>query len=172
MAVGEQGIVPDGTDVHLRHLRKWQSQPPLGADRSLEVRQSATFTFSYRRDVHAPPCPLSDPLVKDSSSVPSAWTYRTGSPGREQGRSGFLLKPMPSTPECWTVRHFSQANPAGPGRASVPALLRTLANAIEALGPVEIQDVVIESEMTEHGFRRSRAEPDDQFRSGDGPDPR
>ncbi|MEU6845591.1 hypothetical protein ABZ930_27320 [Streptomyces sp. NPDC046716] len=29
--------------------------------------------------------------------------------------------------------------------------MRRLADAIEALGPAEIQDVVIESEMTEHG---------------------
>ncbi|MFJ2721725.1 hypothetical protein [Streptomyces sp. NPDC087437] len=62
---------------------------------------------------------------------------------------------MTSSPEYWTVRHFSQANPAGPGCDSVPALLRRLADSIKALGPVEIQDVVIESEMTEHGPWRS-----------------
>ncbi|MDY0811255.1 hypothetical protein [Kitasatospora purpeofusca] len=62
---------------------------------------------------------------------------------------------MTSTPDSWTIRHFSQANPAGPGCASVPALLRRLADSIEALGPVEVQDVVIESEMTEHGAWRS-----------------
>ncbi|MFE4610746.1 hypothetical protein [Streptomyces niveus] len=55
----------------------------------------------------------------------------------------------------WTVRHFSQANPAGPGRDSVPALLRRLADSIEALGPVEIQDVVIQSETTPDGPWRS-----------------
>ncbi|MFE2183051.1 hypothetical protein [Streptomyces sp. NPDC059455] len=58
---------------------------------------------------------------------------------------------MAEAPQHWTVRHFSQANPFGPGCDSVPALLRRLADSIEALGPVEIQDVVIESEMTEHG---------------------
>lgn len=62
---------------------------------------------------------------------------------------------MPSAPESWTIRHFSQANPAGPGCDSVPALLRRLADSIEALGPVEVQDVVIESEATEHGLWRS-----------------
>ncbi|MFC9745003.1 hypothetical protein [Streptomyces niveus] len=55
----------------------------------------------------------------------------------------------------WTVRHFSQANPAGPGCDSVPALLRRLADSIEALGPVEIQDVVIQSETTPDGTWRS-----------------
>ncbi|GHG23877.1 hypothetical protein ACFFSH_38285 [Streptomyces filamentosus] len=59
------------------------------------------------------------------------------------------------TPTHWTVRHFSQANPTGPGCDSVPALLRRLADSIEALGPAEIQDVVIASEMTEHGPWRS-----------------
>ncbi|MFF8812309.1 hypothetical protein [Streptomyces pactum] len=62
---------------------------------------------------------------------------------------------MTETPTHRTVRHFSLANPAGPGCDSVPALLRRLADAIEALGPAEIQDVVIESEMTEHGPWRS-----------------
>lgn len=63
---------------------------------------------------------------------------------------------MSSTPESWTVRHFSQANPKGPGCDSVPALLRRLADSIEALGPVEIQDVVIQSERTEFGSDPTR----------------
>lgn len=62
---------------------------------------------------------------------------------------------MTSTPESWTIRHFTQANPAGPGCDSMPDLLRRLATSIEALGPVEVQDVVLESEMTEHGPWRS-----------------
>ncbi|MFD0147808.1 hypothetical protein ACWGQ4_18855 [Streptomyces sp. NPDC055721] len=62
---------------------------------------------------------------------------------------------MTDTPEHWTVRHFSQANPSGPGCDNVPALLRRLADTIEALGPVEIQDLVFHEEMTEHGSWRS-----------------
>ncbi|MFC9699171.1 hypothetical protein ACFTWD_00500 [Streptomyces sp. NPDC056943] len=62
---------------------------------------------------------------------------------------------MTDTPEHWTVRHFSQANPSGPGCDSVPALLRRLADTIETLGPVEIQDLVLHEEMTEHGSWRS-----------------
>ncbi|MBM9508724.1 hypothetical protein [Actinacidiphila acididurans] len=59
---------------------------------------------------------------------------------------------MSDTPAHWTVRHFSQANPAGSGCDSVPALLRRLADSIEALGPAGIQDVLMGwSEMTEHG---------------------
>ena len=37
----------------------------------------------------------------------------------------------------------------------MPALLRRLADSIEALGLVEVQDVVIQSEMTEFGSWRS-----------------
>lgn len=62
-----------------------------------------------------------------------------------------MITPMTSAPESWTIRHFAQANPAGPGCDDVPALLRRLADSIEALGPAEVQDVVIESEITEHG---------------------
>ncbi|MER7794357.1 hypothetical protein [Streptomyces sp. NPDC097640] len=58
---------------------------------------------------------------------------------------------MVDSPQHWTARHFSQANPAGPGCDSVPALFRRLAETIEELGPLEIQHVVFESEMTEHG---------------------
>ncbi|MFF0010130.1 hypothetical protein [Streptomyces sp. NPDC005374] len=62
---------------------------------------------------------------------------------------------MTSSSQHWSVQYFSQANPEGPGCDSVPALLRRLADSIEELGPVEIQDVVIASEMTEHGPWRS-----------------
>ncbi|MFI8368217.1 hypothetical protein [Streptomyces sp. NPDC085466] len=58
---------------------------------------------------------------------------------------------MTDIPTHWTVRHFSRANPAGPECDSVPALLRRLADSVEALGPVEVQDVVIAAEVTEHG---------------------
>ncbi|NNN28940.1 hypothetical protein HLK59_00945 [Streptomyces sp. S3(2020)] len=60
---------------------------------------------------------------------------------------------MPSAPQHWTARHFSQANPAGPGPGcdSAPDLLRRLAESIEELGPAEIQHIVVESEPTEHG---------------------
>ncbi|MGW7368386.1 hypothetical protein ACWGI8_34445 [Streptomyces sp. NPDC054841] len=58
---------------------------------------------------------------------------------------------MPAEPEHHTVHHFSQANPSGPGCDSAPALLRRVADSIESLGPMEIQDIVIHSEITEHG---------------------
>jgi predicted nuclease with RNAse H fold len=53
--------------------------------------------------------------------------------------------------EPWTVEHFSQANPKGPGQADVPALLRRVANSIEDLDHVEIQDLILHTETTAEG---------------------
>lgn len=54
-------------------------------------------------------------------------------------------------PESWSVRHFSQANPKGAGQGDVPALLRRVADSIEAFGDVEVQDVTFGTEITEDG---------------------
>jgi hypothetical protein len=51
----------------------------------------------------------------------------------------------------WTVEHFSQANPAGEGQESVPGLLRRVAESIDGLGAVQIQDVVFHSEQDDDG---------------------
>ena len=59
------------------------------------------------------------------------------------------LRPMPEKP--WTVEHFSQANPAGPGQGSVPGFLRRLADSVEALGPVEVQDIAFHMELDGEG---------------------
>lgn len=49
----------------------------------------------------------------------------------------------------WTIRHFSQSNPAGPGQGSVPALLRRVAETIEKLGPnVLVEDITFSSQPT------------------------
>jgi hypothetical protein len=64
----------------------------------------------------------------------------------------------------WTARHFSQANPAGPDQADVPALLRRIAGTIEDLGEVEILDLVLHQEISprrrlafDHGLLRACA---------------
>ena len=54
-------------------------------------------------------------------------------------------------PESWTVRHFSQSNPKGDGQGNVPALLRLVADSIEELGNVTVQDVTFGDEITEDG---------------------
>jgi hypothetical protein len=58
---------------------------------------------------------------------------------------------MPSEPESWTIKHFSQANPAGPGQDSVAALLRRIADGIDQRPGIEVQDVVLHSEVTADG---------------------
>jgi hypothetical protein len=59
---------------------------------------------------------------------------------------------MSEQPETWTAEHFSQSNPKGPGQGDVPALLRRVADTLEHLGKVEVQDLVLHSEVTEDGF--------------------
>ncbi|KQO60022.1 hypothetical protein [Curtobacterium sp. Leaf261] len=49
----------------------------------------------------------------------------------------------------WTISHFSQSNPIGEGQGSVPALLRRLADSIEELGDVDVQDITFASEVTD-----------------------
>ena len=50
--------------------------------------------------------------------------------------------------ESWPVRHFSQANPAGEGQDHVPTLLRRVAESIEELADVEVQDITFHAELT------------------------
>jgi hypothetical protein len=57
--------------------------------------------------------------------------------------------PKPS--KKWTVRHFSQGNPVGPGQDDVPALLRRVAKTIERMGDVDIMDMTFGTEINEHG---------------------
>jgi hypothetical protein len=54
-------------------------------------------------------------------------------------------------PRHWTIRHFSQANPAGPGQGDVRALLARVGATLEKLGPVEVQDVTFHTEITADG---------------------
>lgn len=55
----------------------------------------------------------------------------------------------------WTIRHFSQANPTGPGQDDVPALLGRVADSLSELGDVEVQDLVLHSEDTAEGDWKS-----------------
>lgn len=48
--------------------------------------------------------------------------------------------------ESWTVRHFSQGNPEGPGQDDVSALLRRVADSIEALGDAAVLDITFRTE--------------------------
>jgi hypothetical protein len=54
-------------------------------------------------------------------------------------------------PTSWTAEHFSLANPLGQGQGDVPLLLRRVAEVIEAFGEVEIQDLLLHTEVNEFG---------------------
>jgi len=71
----------------------------------------------------------------------------------------------------WTIEHFSQANPSGPGQADVPALLRRVADSIEALGEVDVQDLVLHTEVTEDGDWHSLTVYFHRPRTPEGPGP-
>ena len=49
----------------------------------------------------------------------------------------------------WTVEHFSQSNPAGPGQGDVAALLRRVAGTLDELGDVQVQDITFASSATD-----------------------
>jgi hypothetical protein len=48
----------------------------------------------------------------------------------------------------WTIFHFSQSNPSGEAQGDVAALLRRVADAIESLGDVQVQDITFASTPT------------------------
>jgi hypothetical protein len=47
-----------------------------------------------------------------------------------------------------TISHFSQSNPNGTGQGDVAALLRRVADTLEELGDVTVQDITFSSEVT------------------------
>jgi hypothetical protein len=47
----------------------------------------------------------------------------------------------------WTINHFSQSNPSGAGQGDVPALLRRVADSIEGLGDVQVEDITFSSSV-------------------------
>jgi hypothetical protein len=47
----------------------------------------------------------------------------------------------------WTSWHLSQSNPTGPGEGDVAALLRRVADSVDALGDVQVQDITFHSQV-------------------------
>ena len=47
-----------------------------------------------------------------------------------------------------TVLHFSQSNPTGAGQGDVASLLRRVADSLDGLGDVQVQDVAFSSAVT------------------------
>jgi hypothetical protein len=50
--------------------------------------------------------------------------------------------------EEWTALHFSQSNPTGVNQGDVAALLRRVAETIDGLGDVTVQDITFHAEPT------------------------
>lgn len=55
---------------------------------------------------------------------------------------------MEGPSEHWTINHFSQSNPAGEGQGDVAALLRRVADTLDALGEVSVRDLVFDNDPT------------------------
>jgi hypothetical protein len=53
--------------------------------------------------------------------------------------------------QYWVIHHFSHSNQKGAGQGDVPALLRRVAEAVEELGLIKVQDVTFDTEVTEDG---------------------
>jgi hypothetical protein len=49
----------------------------------------------------------------------------------------------------WSTFHFALSNPTGPDQGSVPKLLRSLADHLEALGDVQVADITFDSRPTD-----------------------
>jgi len=66
--------------------------------------------------------------------------------------SGALVQrkaePSEIVSEEWTISHFSLSNPSSAGQGDVPALLRRVAERIESLGDVQVQDITFTSAPT------------------------
>jgi hypothetical protein len=45
----------------------------------------------------------------------------------------------------WTTYHFSRSNPEGAGQGDVSKLLRALADSLDALGDVQVDDITFQS---------------------------
>jgi hypothetical protein len=61
---------------------------------------------------------------------------------------------MPRDWSEWSALHFSQSNPIGFGQWDVPALLCRIADTIDGLGVVGIQDIAFHAELDDDGADR------------------
>ena len=92
--------------------------------------------------------------VRTSTSSAADMSYRLPDPSatdRQFRRGQTCAVARGDKPETWTIRHFSQANPKGQGQSDVPALLRRVAETVESLGSIEVQDMTFAIEFTEDG---------------------
>jgi hypothetical protein len=72
---------------------------------------------------------------------------------------------MSAPDKTWRVNHFGHSNGVGKLQDDVPALLRRVADTIESLGDVEIQDVAFHSELDDDARDRPSTTTDPMPRS-------
>jgi hypothetical protein len=60
-----------------------------------------------------------------------------------------LAASLVAVPGDFTISHFSQSNPTGPGQGDVRELLRRVADSIESLGDVDVQDITFATAPTD-----------------------
>jgi hypothetical protein len=61
---------------------------------------------------------------------------------------GGMLGFVSDTRDLGSVLTFAQSNPSGPGQGDVAALLRRVADSLDALGEVQVQDITFTSMVT------------------------
>lgn len=59
------------------------------------------------------------------------------------------MKRDPNDRSTWTVLHFSQSNPDGDGQGDVGALLRRVADTIDSLSDIQVEDITFQSQVTD-----------------------
>jgi hypothetical protein len=54
----------------------------------------------------------------------------------------------------WSIERFSQGNPAGPDQGDIAALLRRVADTLDAYGAIRVQDIVLHAhaDLTADGY--------------------
>lgn len=104
-----------------------------------------------QQDVETPPSPKGRPdgpptdepgRVDEPGPVdePSAGEPAAVAPDAESVRDATIA--------TWTINHFSRSNPAGTGQGDVAALLRRVAQSIDDLSDVSVQDLTFASSVT------------------------
>jgi hypothetical protein len=56
---------------------------------------------------------------------------------------------MTDARDPWSIHHFSQSNPEGAGQGSVSALLRRVADSLDALGNIRVADITFSASPTD-----------------------
>jgi hypothetical protein len=54
-----------------------------------------------------------------------------------------------AVPGEWTILNFSQSNPSGDGQGDVAAVLRRVADTLDGLGDVQVQDITFHSNVAD-----------------------